>query len=164
LGSDISESEQEEESWATGRLSRPAIWRDALRIARDFPTFGTGLDTFSQVFPLYKSTKTNVTAEYAESDYLQLVAEAGLAGLAVVVAGLVLFLRAVVAGLRRERDSFRCGLILGGMVSCSGILFHGLMDFNLHNPANAMLFATVSGLTLNLAQAEGSVDKAEMIR
>ena len=37
-------------------------------------------------------------------------------------------------------NSFGSALNLSGLVACSGILVHSLVDFNLHIPANALLF------------------------
>ena len=45
--------------------------------------------------------------------------------------------------LKRMADkgnSFSSALNLSGLVACSGILVHSLVDFNLHIPANALLF------------------------
>jgi len=42
--------------------------------------------------------------------------------------------------LRQLNNSFAGALQLSGFVACSGFLVHSLIDFNLHIPANALLF------------------------
>ena len=43
------------------------------------------------------------------------------------------------------------GLALGGMVAVVAMLLHSITDFNLHIPANMMLFAVVLSLTIATA-------------
>jgi hypothetical protein len=42
---------------------------------------------------------------------------------------------------------------LGAFVACAGLLFHGLFDFNLHIPANALLFYILVGFATAAPQA-----------
>jgi hypothetical protein len=43
-------------------------------------------------------------------------------------------------GMTDLGNSFSSALNLTGLIACSGILVHSLVDFNLHIPANALLF------------------------
>jgi hypothetical protein len=49
-----------------------------------------------------------------------------------------------------QDKSFSAALHLSGLVACTGFLVHGLVDFNLHIPGNALLFF----LMANLATAD----------
>jgi hypothetical protein len=40
---------------------------------------------------------------------------------------------------------------MGGFVSVTAILVHSVTDFNLHIPANMLLFAVILGLTYSTA-------------
>jgi hypothetical protein len=51
----------------------------------------------------------------------------------------VLFIDSI-NGLKDLGGSFGAALNLSGLVGCCGILVHSLVDFNLHIPANALLF------------------------
>jgi O-antigen ligase len=63
------------------------VWSEALAIARDFPIAGTGLGTFSSVFPHYKTA--DVTPTTALSSVLQWWIESGFIGLSLLtLAGL----------------------------------------------------------------------------
>ncbi len=63
------------------------VWSDSLAITRDFPIFGTGLGSFSSIYPSYKSqdeTRTN-----ALSTLLQWWVESGFIGLALLFIGMI---------------------------------------------------------------------------
>jgi hypothetical protein len=47
--------------------------------------------------------------------------------------------------LQRDKP-FVAALHLSGLVGCSGFLVHSLVDFNLHIPANALLFLLMAHL------------------
>lgn len=52
---------------------------------------------------------------------------------------------------RVRRHSEVKGVVLGGMVAVVAMLLHSITDFNLHIPANMMLFALVLPLTIVMA-------------
>jgi O-antigen ligase len=57
---------------------RMAVWRDTLRICRDFPLVGIGLNGFETVYPTYQTVRLDLHFSAAHNDYLQLAAEGGL--------------------------------------------------------------------------------------
>jgi hypothetical protein len=61
----------------------------------------------------------------------------------------VLFLESL-RHLRNRNNSFAVALQMSGLLACCGILVHSTVDFNLHIPANAILF----GLMAHLATVE----------
>ena len=67
--------------------SRREIWVPALRIWKDHPWMGTGVDTFKTVFPAYASSRfnkhdgENVSSRMAHCEPLQILATQGLMGL-----------------------------------------------------------------------------------
>jgi O-antigen ligase len=123
---------------STGK--RTAMRRDTWRLFLDHPLLGTGLGTFEMVFPPYDSLYDGKIANHAHNDYLEVLAETGLLG------GLCCawFLGAVIwnslKGMAELGSSFGSALNLTGLLACCGILVHSLVDFNLHIPANALLF------------------------
>jgi len=127
---------------------RPLFWANTVDMVRAFPVFGTGLGTFADLYPAFESRGgQDMFLSHAHNDYLEALAELGLAGTALLL-GLVLWLavRAFLAWKERRSPEAK-GLALGGIVSLSGIALHAVTDFNLHIPANAALFAVVLGLT-----------------
>ena len=73
---------------------RPEIWQDTKNIIRDFPQTGTGLGTFSSVFPMYRTHEWEERfLRFAHCDYLQLVSETGIIGIILIIVFLVYFVR-----------------------------------------------------------------------
>lgn len=129
---------------------RASMREDTWRIFLDHPWMGTGLGTLQTVFPAYETLYDGKVVNHAHNDYLEALAETGIAGGLCCVWFLgVLF----VDSLRRVSQpgsSFISTLHLSGLIGCLGLLAHSLVDFNLHIPANALLFF----LMANLATAE----------
>jgi O-antigen ligase len=123
----------------TGR-KRAAMREDTWRLFLDHPFLGTGLGTLEIMFPPYDSLYDGKVVDHAHNDYVEALAETG------VVGGLccVWFLGAVLLhslkGLAELGSSFGSVLNLSGLIACCGMLVHSLVDFNLHIPANALLF------------------------
>ncbi len=131
---------------------RPQYWSNTVEIIRDFPLFGTGLGTFAAAYGAYeKSSSNELLLVHAHNDFLEYIAELGLVGGALLI-GAVLYL-AVSSYLawRGRRNAQARALALGGLVSISGIGLHAVTDFNLHIPANMVLFSVVLCLTLVMA-------------
>jgi O-antigen ligase len=119
---------------------RTAMQRDTFRIFLDHPIIGTGLGTLEMVYPPYDSFYDGRVVNHSHNDYLEALAETGiLGGLCCLWFLGVLFLNAL-RGLVNLGTSFASSLNFSGLVACCGILVHSLVDFNLHIPANALLF------------------------
>ena len=123
---------------------RASMRHGAWKIFLDHPLLGTGLGTLQQVYPPYESLYDGKIVNHAHNDYLEALAETGLAGgiccawfLSVLVIGALRFLRA-------EGNSFANTLRLCGWTACCGLLVHSLVDFNLHIPSNLLLFLLTS--------------------
>lgn len=88
--------EQAAVMWTDGGLgSRGILYRDTLRMARDRLLFGWGMGSYPTVFTLYNSIRPNrdgIPQVYhdAHSDWLQSLAEIGLAGTGLIGAAAVL--------------------------------------------------------------------------
>lgn len=135
----------------TGRV---AVWKDAVKIAEDHPYMGSGPGTFGAVFPEYKTVPDPVFYEHAHNDYVQLLAETGTVGFGLGLGTLGFLGGFLLAGGRARRNPRARALLLGVATGMAAILIHGLSDFNFHIPANAALFAVLSGLAWNLARPE----------
>jgi O-antigen ligase len=119
---------------------RGSMSHDTWRIFLDHPTVGTGLGTLQMVFPPYESLYDAKVVNHAHNDYVEALAETGVVGGICCLWFLaVLFLESV-KGLKDLGSSFGAALNLSGLVGCCGLLVHSLVDFNLHIPANALLF------------------------
>jgi len=119
---------------------RSAMRQGTWRLFLDHPLLGTGLGTFEIVFPPYDSVFDGKIANHAHNDYLEVLAETGMVGGLCCLWFLWVVLLQSLKGMAELGESFGSALNLAGLVACSGILVHSLVDFNLRIPANALLF------------------------
>jgi O-antigen ligase len=139
---------------------RAAMRHDSWRIFLEHPLLGTGLGTLQMVFPPYDSLYDGRVVNHAHNDYLEALAEAGILGGACCWWFVGVLLLDSWRGLGNLQSSFNSALNLSGLVGCSGILVHSLIDFNLHIPANAVLFFVAAHLaTVRIQSDTPSVPK-----
>jgi hypothetical protein len=147
--------------------SRLAVAADGLPLVRDYSLLGVGLGSWIHAFPAYVGPPVEGGIwDHAHDEYLEVAAETGLAGAALVVA----FALALIGTLRRRgplatrppatsrasgnfdsrdwREALADHRVLAwGLVGgVAAILTHSLVEFGLHMPANMMLLALVLGL------------------
>jgi O-antigen ligase len=129
---------------------RASMRLDTWHIFREHPWTGTGLGTLQTVFPAYETQYDAKVVNHSHNDYLEALAETGIAGAACCAWFLgVLFFGSLRRVLLQDKP-FSAALHLSGLVACTGFLVHSLVDFNLHIPGNALLFF----LMANLATAD----------
>jgi O-antigen ligase len=119
---------------------RAAMRKDTWRIFLDHPLLGTGLGTLEMVFPPYDSLYDGKVVDHAHNDYVEMLAETGVLGGLCCAWFLGVVILHSLKGLEELESSFGSVLNLSGLIACSGVLVHSLVDFNLHIPANALLF------------------------
>lgn len=115
-------------------------WRTTLAMVSERPWFGHGPGSYETVFRNRQSGELGpLTYNHAHNDYLQLLLEQGVVGLALAAAA-VSFLVAVALyraftgrSLRRKRWVLSC------LFGISAIFLHALVDFPLQVPANVWL-------------------------
>ena len=73
------------------RNPRPMIWSAATRMWRDQPWLGVGPANFAQRFKQYRTHWVYAEPERAHNDYLDGLADWGLAGAAIVATTWILF-------------------------------------------------------------------------
>lgn len=134
-------------------ISRYDIAKDLPRMWSDRPLLGWGLGAFPIVYPQYKSFVTDVVVNQAHNDYLQALVETGIAGFACVAWFIGCLYRSAIENLRAGFAA-TTNRVLGPVVGCTGILMHGLFDFNLHIPANAAIFFVLCGIATQRAVSE----------
>jgi O-antigen ligase len=121
---------------------RASMGKSAVHIFIDHPLEGTGLGTLASVFPSYDTFYDGKTYDHAHNDYAELLAETGVLGGTCAIAFLVLLFRGARKNLSAQQSSFALAIRSAAAVSLIGLLFHSLVDFNLHIPSNTLLFLT----------------------
>ncbi len=133
--------------------TRMQIWKDGLKMLIDFPLFGTGLGTFAHLYPKYKTLFGQATVMYPENDFFQVLIETGLLGFGLLGWFFVAFFKDL-WGRWRRHDMYKARInpkvMVGLMAAMVAMVIHGVGDFNLHIPANALQFAIVMGLAMRL--------------
>jgi len=130
------------------REQRPIFWANALRIFSNFPLVGSGLGTLPSLFPDIEQDGVLVRAFHAHNDYLEYLAELGALGMILLLGGILFLAFKSFLVWRERRHPEVKGLALGGLISIVAILIHSLTDFNLHIPANMLLFSVVISSTV----------------
>jgi O-antigen ligase len=125
---------------------RASMRRDTWRIFVDHPWIGTGLGTLQAVFPPYETLYDGRIVNHSHNDYLEALAETGIAGGLCCALFLGMLAFHSLRQLSGSSNSFAAVLNLSGLVACTGFLVHGFVDFNLHLPANALLFFMMATL------------------
>lgn len=144
------------------------IWRSAFAIARRNVLLGSGAGMFPWLFPTYRLVQGQPTD--AHSEYLDLVAEYGLAGVALAVWIVAAFVSGSmrILGKRAKRysastPSNRYAFGVGGLAAVVAILLHGLFDCALHVPAILFTVAGLMAAVMNcgLHQRSGSDEEGD---
>jgi len=132
--------------------SRTAILQDSWRIFLDHPWIGTGWGTFETVYPRYQSSYNGLIVDHAHNDFMEVMVETGLLGTLCGTGFLVLLFRSGWSKMVSEKNPILRAAQIGGLVACSGLLLHGLVDFNLRILSNALLFLLLACLVTSSEQ------------
>ncbi len=142
---------------------RPTYWANTLRTFAAYPLFGTGLGTFGALYPPMEGGEEGpVALVHAHNDYLEYLSELGAIGFGLLFGGIfVLLIISFLVWSTRRHPEVK-GLALGGIIALINILIHSLTDFNLHIPANMVLFAVLLPLTMVIAFYKRGATAAEI--
>jgi O-antigen ligase len=142
---------QMEEEYTAGPASRIAIWSDALRLIRQHPLLGTGLGTFPIVYTQVQTTFLTQLVNSAHNDYLEYASNLGVPAAALLFGGILWLLARLARYVVRDKHAgFESTLAIGCAGSIAALLMHSLTDFNLHVPANVLVFSIVLGLACSV--------------
>lgn len=131
------------ENQADASGGRFHFWQIALQIFRDYPIIGAGFDAYGTAFTQYDSWNGYFRVERAHNDYLQILADAGIAGFTCVAAFIFLLFKKGLKIIKESTDNFRRGVATGALAGCAGILIHSFFDFPLRTTSNALFFLTL---------------------
>jgi O-antigen ligase len=118
---------------------RRDIWRASWRMFRQHPIAGAGLGGYWAEIPAYHDGSGVLTPQQAHNDYLEILASAGLVGVAIFA----WFAIALAKQARRSLQvpgRFQRAASLGAIVSLAGVAVHSFVDFGLHITINAAVF------------------------
>lgn len=129
-------------SWE-GRL---LVWRDAIRMLKDYPWMGVGLGNFKWLFPTYQSSESFLGWSHAHNDYLELACELGIPFFAILALSFLGIWLTCVKKLFSVDDVQGFAPMWGILIAVTSLGVHGFADFNLAIPANAWLVILLLGM------------------
>lgn len=135
---------------------RMEIWAVTLQMIRDHPLVGQGLNSYDQIFPLYRSEDITRFYTRAHCTYLELAAELGLPAAFLFFLSYLLIGWRLLAGVLVRRHHAIYPVI--GLAVLAQAAAHSLMDFSFQTPANAAGLAILLGL--GVAQSWSSREQA----
>lgn len=127
--------------------SRIIIWKDVIAMWKNFPLFGIGAGAFEWIFPIYKSDLASpLKIATAHSGYMHFLAETGIAGVLLLLAFLVAFMKPVLTFIKSgSPNSLAAAMCMTGVLA---FLIQELVETNLLIPGVAIPFFTLLALVL----------------
>jgi O-antigen ligase len=125
---------------------RLSMARGAFHIFRDHPLAGTGVGTIISVYPAYETSYDATVVDHVHNDHFELLAETGTIGAICWLTFIGLLMYFGLKNAWMQHDPKIRALQLGALIGCVGLLIHSFADFNLHIPANALLFYLLAGV------------------
>jgi O-antigen ligase len=124
--------------------SRQELWRDTWAMVKAFPLAGIGLATFEWVFPRFKAASFggNVLT-HAHNEWLEIWAETGFLGVALVFAGFCFYILSSIWTWRKRRDRWVIWLAIGALVAVVIQAAYSLIEFHLRTQAVGMTLAGI---------------------
>jgi O-antigen ligase len=130
-------------------VSRLDAWRDGWTVVRDFPVFGTGMNTYGPAMLFYQERNPGFHMAQAHNDYLQLLAEGGLLVTVPAAAAAVVIGHAMARNIVASRAEARGYWIRAGAAAgVAAVAIQEAFEFSLQIPANALLCCTLAAIAL----------------
>jgi O-antigen ligase len=126
-------------------------------IFEDHPVKGAGLGALVAVYPRYEILYDGKLVDHVHNDYMEMLAETGVLGGLCGLAFLWILFREAKSCYIAEQGHFSRALHAGAVTALCGILLHSFVDFNLHIPANALLFLLQAYLATSTPLSSESV-------
>ncbi len=128
---------------SSGRFT---FWPVAIKIFLEHPIIGAGFDAFGAAFTKFDTGNGSLLVEQAHNDYLQTLADSGLAGFACIAAFIYLLFKMGLKNISAGGSIFRQNAATGALAGCFGILIHSFFDFPLRTPSNAFFFLLLAAI------------------
>ena len=141
--------------------ARVRVWRGVVTMIQDYPLLGIGPGTFATVFTQYQPPGFLSRYFRAHNDYLHFTSEVGILLIPVIIWMIIALYR---KGFIKCKNSSRFvrGTSLGAMSGITALLVHSISDFNLHIPANALLFTVLASIIAAPLPEHNRTDKKNM--
>ncbi len=118
--------------------ARRTIWKADVAVIKAFPLVGTGVGSHRHVYPIYMEELADfqgVSFSHAESSYIHLALETGLAGVGLLGLGLLFVLGRIIWNLLACHEAGRVAALAAVLAGLAGGIVHAAGDFIWYVPA-----------------------------
>lgn len=130
-----------------GYEGRARYAKKTIEMFEDYKLTGIGVGNFKYAYPRYQAREDKkVFVRFAHNDWAQFLAEAGIAGVVLLLAGISVYLYLVLRLLRKRKDPFAVCLGIAPVAALVAIGIHSFVDFNLHIPANFLILVAIMAI------------------
>jgi putative inorganic carbon (hco3(-)) transporter len=126
-------------------LERMAQWQAGLRMFETHPILGVGIGNYGAAYDQYAVNPFYFTFGHAHNYYINIAAEAGLAGLVTYVAFIATSFWHTIKELRRLEDPLLHAVVVGSLGVLTAVAVHNFFE-NLHVLSMGIQFSAVLGL------------------
>jgi len=149
------------EQTSSAKESRDEVNLYSIKLIKENLLLGTGAGTFYSAFPKVRNQQTGSRFyDHAHNDYIEFLSDRGILGtLPLFFFMLMSFFTACRAIVQRKQKIMKA-CAFGSIMSTIALVIHSTVDFNLHIPANSMLFILCTALGwIGLYLNKGSISR-----
>jgi O-antigen ligase len=125
--------------------TRLGAWRDSVHIWRQYPLLGAGPNAFRTVYPQHRRSSERDARDFAENEYVQWLAETGIAGLLLFLLFAGKLIRTACLALRTT-PAGQLAIPAAAAGALAAAAAHALVDFPMHLPLYAITLASMTGM------------------
>jgi Tfp pilus assembly protein PilF/O-antigen ligase len=133
--------------------ARIMLWQDTWKMMLDFLITGSGMGTFMDVYPQYRTLPGTLVVDHAYNEYIEIFTDGGLIGF-YLTAWFVLVV--LVHGWKRigqRRDRYAILVTIGALTGIVSILLRSMTNCTFHLGANGLYFFFTCGLIVSAGNA-----------
>ncbi len=138
---------------------RVQLFYDSLKIHHDYPWTGTGPATFLYIHPRYQDPHYDTLAVFNHNDYLNVLTDYGMIGLLLALSFVITAAAKLARPPNPEAPWHDRIMQASAAAAMLALILHSFVDFNLHIPANALLFFTIIGLGLRETPSNANIPR-----
>jgi O-antigen ligase len=130
-----------------GVKTRARLAKKTMDMFEDYRITGIGVGNFQYAYPKYQAAEDkNVFIRHAHNDWAQFLAEAGMTGFCLLLAGLSYYVYRTIRLWRKRTDPFAICLGVAPLATMTAMAIHSFSDFNLHIPANCLMLVAIMAI------------------
>lgn len=131
------------------------IFHYTLEGIKMFWPLGSGVGTFQEIYATIQPFTQKNFINHVHNDYLELLFEMGVAGAIILTLALIIYIKSWLKASKEKNINIKTTRMIVGLSLLLSAL-HGLVDFNLHTPANQVIFVVFCAVFISETKESGS--------